>query len=125
MRQDQPRIADTDEPSPGTSAGDFQEGGLAPLSFSQRRLWFLEALHPGGTAYNVPQIIAIHGLLDVVALERSLARIVARHEALRTRVVLVDGEPMQLILDEMPLSLVRVQVEGQGEVAKLLDELMD
>ncbi|HEV8580106.1 MAG TPA: amino acid adenylation domain-containing protein [Thermoanaerobaculia bacterium] len=68
-----------------------------PLSFSQQRLWFLDRLKPAQPTYNVPALLLWEGDLDVPALERSLAAIVARHESLRTTFGVVDGEPVQVI----------------------------
>lgn len=69
----------------------------APLSFAQRRLWFLDQLEPGTAAYNIAGALRIVGQLDVPALDRSLNEIVRRHESLRTSFVIVDGEPTQVI----------------------------
>jgi aspartate racemase len=69
-----------------------------PLSFAQQRLWFLDQLMPGSPAYNLTMAVRIEGSLDVGALERSLAEIVRRHEALRTTFVMTDGQPKQLVL---------------------------
>jgi amino acid adenylation domain-containing protein len=68
-----------------------------PLSFAQQRLWFLERLGSGGAAYHIPVRLRLRGELDRTALARALDRIVARHEALRTTVAEVDGEPAQRI----------------------------
>jgi amino acid adenylation domain-containing protein len=70
--------------------------GNLPLSFAQRRLWFLDRLHPGMATYNIPTAIVLDGPLDVKALGDSLSEIVRRHEALRVTFALVDGEPVQL-----------------------------
>ncbi len=67
-----------------------------PLSSAQQRLWFLEQMGAGG-AYNVPRQVRLRGALDGAELGRALDRIVARHEALRTTFVAVDGEPRQRI----------------------------
>jgi acyl carrier protein len=84
-----------------------REAGL-PLSFAQQRLWFLDQLEPGSTAYNMPGAIRISGELEVGALERSLATVVRRHESLRTRFEERDGQPRQVIEAEVKLAL-RVQ----------------
>jgi len=68
------------------------------LSFSQQRLWFLDHLdHAAGAAYHLPLALRLTGSLDKAALQATLDRLVARHETLRTRFELVDGEPVQKI----------------------------
>src|SRR5687768_11937301 len=54
----------------------------ALLSAAQQRLWFLHQMDPGGAALTIPLLLRLHGPLDVPALERALAEIVRRHEAL-------------------------------------------
>ncbi|HVB38073.1 MAG TPA: amino acid adenylation domain-containing protein, partial [Vicinamibacterales bacterium] len=67
-----------------------------PLSHAQRRLWIIEQLAAGGpAAYNMPAAFLVHGPLDRNALAETFNRLTARHEALRTRFVEVDGEPRQ------------------------------
>ena len=73
------------------------EGAQAPLSFAQERLWFLDRLEPGTTAYNVPAALRLRGPLDVAALDRALEELVRRHEALRTVFLEVDGRPVQVV----------------------------
>ncbi|MDF0733008.1 amino acid adenylation domain-containing protein [Pseudomonas entomophila] len=70
---------------------------LAPLSFAQQRLWFLAQMEGGSAAYHICAGLRLRGELDVVALHEALDRIVARHEALRTRFVMHDGEAWQCI----------------------------
>ncbi|WP_433527969.1 amino acid adenylation domain-containing protein [Micromonospora sp. CA-263727] len=68
-----------------------------PLSAMQRRLWFLERLTPGTTAYLVPAAVRLRGPLDRAALRAVVADLVARHESLRTTVVERDGELVQVV----------------------------
>jgi len=67
-----------------------------PLSWAQQRLWFLDQLDPAaGAAYAMPAGLRLTGKLDRAALQATLDRVVARHEALRTTFVLEEGQPVQ------------------------------
>ncbi len=74
-----------------------ERGPRLPLSFAQQRLFFLAQMEEASRAYHVPWGLHLRGELDAAALRRALDRIVARHEALRTTFVLLDGEPVQRI----------------------------
>ena len=76
-----------------------------PLSFSQRRFWFLQKLDPELMAYNIPATFRITGALNVPALEQALGEIVNRHEILRTRIVEIDGQPLQENHSDVTLKL--------------------
>ncbi|WP_346182248.1 MupA/Atu3671 family FMN-dependent luciferase-like monooxygenase [Streptomyces osmaniensis] len=69
----------------------------APLSPGQERIWFLERLLPGRTAYNEIKAIRLDGPLDVPALRAALCGLVARHEGLRTVFREIGGEPRQVV----------------------------
>jgi len=76
-----------------------------PLSFSQQRLWLLDQLELDGTSYNIWNAVRLDGGLDVEALRRSLNEIVRRHEALRTTITAVGGEPVQVIAPSTDIKL--------------------
>jgi hypothetical protein len=78
---------------------------IFPASFAQRRLWFLDQWAPGSAAYHLPAALHLHGALDVAALQQSLDALIARHEALRTTFLLLDGQPAQQIQPPAPLAL--------------------
>ncbi|HSF38303.1 MAG TPA: amino acid adenylation domain-containing protein, partial [Thermoanaerobaculia bacterium] len=72
-------------------------GEPLPLSFGQERLWFLDRMTPGSSAYSMPSFLRLSGPLDVPALAGALAGLVRRHEALRTVFRARGGEPVQVV----------------------------
>ncbi|MFP4099132.1 amino acid adenylation domain-containing protein [Coleofasciculus sp.] len=76
-----------------------------PLSFAQQRLWFLDQLQPGLSAYNIATALRITGSLNIPALEQSLNEIVRRHEVLRTTFTTVNNQPFQCIAPSLTLTL--------------------
>jgi amino acid adenylation domain-containing protein len=65
----------------------------APLSYSQRSLWFLAQQAPDTSAYNLSFSARVHSAIDVGALRRALFSLVDRHAMLRTTYETVNGEP--------------------------------
>ncbi|MGK5533235.1 amino acid adenylation domain-containing protein [Streptomyces sp. URMC 129] len=76
-----------------------------PASFSQQRLWFLDQLNPGSAAYNVPGALRVTGPLDIGVWRRCVHEIARRHEALRTTFAEENGEPVQVVADDLPPQL--------------------
>jgi amino acid adenylation domain-containing protein len=83
-----------------------------PASYAQERLWFLDRLAPGGTAYNMPLALRIQGDVSQATLETVLGELVRRHETLRTTFGERDGQPVQLIVPPGPWTLPLVDLSG-------------
>jgi len=85
-----------------------------PTSFAQQRLWFLDQMTPGLTAYNVLSAVALSDSVDRLVLQRTLDEIARRHEALRTTFDLVDGRPVQSVGPARPIPLAFVDLTRVG-----------
>lgn len=96
---------------------------MIPLSFVQRRTWFLHQLE-GAETWNMSAAFRLTGPLEHAALVAAIRDVVDRHEVLRTTYVTDDdGEPYQRIL---PMAEASVQVPvvevAPDEVAGTIDE---
>ncbi|RKH08371.1 non-ribosomal peptide synthetase [Corallococcus sp. CA053C] len=92
--------------------------GRLPLSFAQQRLWLLDRLEPGSSAYTILAALRLMGPLHAKALVRSFHALHQRHETLRT-VFREDAEgPVQVVLPELPPSLTFVDLQGVPEASR-------
>src|SRR6266542_2521362 len=95
-----------------------------PLSFSQQRLWFLAQMEDISVTYHIPAALRLIGVFDRLALRQSLDAIFARHEALRSVFVAVEGEPhIELLPEEMGLPLIEHELRGESDAWEQLTQL--
>ncbi|UJD76475.1 non-ribosomal peptide synthetase [Photorhabdus luminescens] len=71
---------------------------VLPLSFGQQRLWFLAQFEGVSDTYHVPTALRLRGQLNLSAWQQALNRLFARHEALRSVFITVDGQPQVELL---------------------------
>ncbi|ALE77161.1 peptide synthase [Pseudonocardia sp. AL041005-10] len=72
---------------------------MIPLSFAQRRLWFVDRFEGPSATYNAAFALYLTGPLDVEALQRAFGDVLARHEVLRTVITEdADGVAHQRVL---------------------------
>ncbi|HEV8581216.1 MAG TPA: amino acid adenylation domain-containing protein [Thermoanaerobaculia bacterium] len=93
-------------------------GDFPPLSFAQRRLWFLAQVDPGNPVYNIANALRVRGRLQVAPLAAALREVVRRHEALRTTFPSEQGEPRQRIAPSLDLPLPVGDLSGLPRAAR-------
>jgi amino acid adenylation domain-containing protein len=103
-------------PSPPTEKPPASDPGDGPSweQLGQRALWLLQRWDPDSTAYQISRAARIRTRLDVAALDRAVATVVARHPALRTRLPGRDGQPDPVVDPAGPL-LVHQDVAGLSD----------
>ena len=87
-----------------------------PLSFAQRRLWFLNRMEGLSATYTIPFAVRLTGSLDFGAMEAALGDLVERHESLRTIFPDRLGVARQLII-EAYAARPRLEVTAVSEAA--------
>lgn len=98
----------------------LKERTRIPLSYAQQRLWYLYQLEGGGSsAYNMPMIFQLDGVLHVSYLKEAINIIIQRHEILRTIFKSKNGEPWQEILPKNNIELNPIKV-SQKELENLI-----
>ena len=108
------RIARSERPVDGLRHIPSREHGVAaPLSYTQRSVWFLDQLYPGNVAYNSPIAVRFSGRLDPNALEWSWNELLRRHDLLRTVFEPRAGDPVQ---DAKPFRPVRLRRTELGHL---------
>jgi amino acid adenylation domain-containing protein len=110
--------SELDEPEREESSEEI----VAPLTFAQQRLWLIDRFAPGTLAYNIPQSWTVNGALDLGAVREAVQLLAQRHGALRTRIELRHGEPVQVVADFVEIPLDFTDLSG---VAPEIDDEAD
>ena len=103
-------------------------GPMAPVSFGQERIWFLNQLVPGTPVHNIPFAVPLDYSPDISVLEQTLNEIIRRHDSLRTTFPARNGAPTQLIARSLRSFLTVVdltqlpQQEREVEAQRMLGE---
>ncbi|MGI5506253.1 MupA/Atu3671 family FMN-dependent luciferase-like monooxygenase [Lentzea sp. CA-135723] len=86
-----------------------------PATPAERRIWFLEQLHPGQRGYHEPKAIRFEGPLDEHALRGSMSRVIARHPALRSTFREIDGVPHRFVQSDVDVDCPVLDRTGRSE----------
>ncbi|MBS0180177.1 MAG: amino acid adenylation domain-containing protein, partial [Nitrospira sp.] len=92
---------------------------LFPMSFGQRRLWFLSQFEPDSASYNTAIAVRMKGALNRKIVLDCFTRIVDRHEILRTTFGSDNGEPVQIITATGRVALETGVVEPRTDAIRL------
>src|SRR5206468_1297656 len=96
------------------------------LSYAQQRQWFLAQLEGVSESYHIPMGLRLRGALNIKAWRRSLDRLVARHEGLRTVFVSEEGRPhVELLPATCGFTLIEHDLEEETEKEKRLAQLCE
>jgi amino acid adenylation domain-containing protein len=95
-----------------------------PLSYAQRRLWFLSQIGAAATAYHIPAALHLQGALDAARLETAFTHLLARHAVLSATLIPVGGEPMQWPQASQPIRLPVIEASGHTP-ASLSEQLRE
>ena len=110
-----------------TTADDAPpQGSLLPvhgerdlrLSFAQQRLWMLEQLGHGGTAYYIRTAFRLTGILEASILQKSIDEIVRRHEILRTTFRQKNDELIQIVAPQGNARIQRLDLRKLPEAQR-------
>lgn len=92
--------------------------GQAPASVGQEALWLIDQFAGGSAQYSMVFAFRLRGKLEVPALEWGLNQVIARHGALRTTFVDVNGRPQQVVADELLVHLKPELVPDEDEAVR-------
>ncbi|MEV6162418.1 amino acid adenylation domain-containing protein [Streptomyces sp. NPDC052052] len=91
----------------------FENELLHPLTQNQKALWFLRQLNPEGYAYNIGGAVEVRVALDPDLMFEAVRCLVARHPALRTNFLTVDGLPLQQVSSDRSVDVALFDVQDQ------------
>jgi amino acid adenylation domain-containing protein len=98
LRQAAGEVAPLEPPADLPVPGD---GELVPLSWQQRVIWYQSILDPGSPRYHFYALLHFDSAPELGPLREVLARQLARHPALRVRLVFQGGQPWQVVADSL------------------------
>jgi amino acid adenylation domain-containing protein/FkbH-like protein len=106
------------------SINDAEKKEYYALSSSQKRLYILQRIDHGSTAYNIPNVMTLTGEVDLQRLRGTFRKLIRRHESLRTSFLMAGGEPVQRVCGaadiEFDIEYYDVESKDQGRAGDFI-----
>ncbi|MBC8756864.1 amino acid adenylation domain-containing protein [Kordia sp. YSTF-M3] len=96
-----------------------------PVTSTQQRIWVLSQFEGSSKAYNISNVLALKGTLNISLLQKSIDLLIDRHESLRTFFKADEsGMLNQYILQnkQAKCSIKVHQIATQNDIPKLIDK---
>lgn len=107
----------------GLNLQSFQDGGCYPLTLNQKQVWSLNALNPGSLTHNLSTALRIKRPLCENTINNALNYIVDRQDVLKTRFKIVNGAPVQEIVQDLNYQISFIDIK-EDELLSTLHGLM-
>jgi len=85
-----------------------------PLTSVQKRVYFLQKMHPATTVYNNPGVYQLEREIETDRLAQIFQKILQRHEILRTSFGFVGQEVVQTVHEKVPFEIEELVVPEAG-----------
>ncbi|MFC8226200.1 amino acid adenylation domain-containing protein [Streptomyces sp. NPDC057287] len=96
-------------------------GARLPLSHAQERFWVLDRMDPGNREYLLPILVWLPSEVPAQVVREALARLVERHEVLRTRYGM-DAQGLAAVVEPRVPDALRTVETTPGQMADTLAE---
>lgn len=99
-----------------------EEKEYYPMSSAQKRIYLIQQMDPEAVTYNMPGDLKLTGEVRPDDLRAAIQAMIDRHEILRTQFLMIDGEPVQKILEHVEADFEYISSNEQDE--KLMIEFL-
>jgi amino acid adenylation domain-containing protein len=90
-----------------------------PLSSAQSGIYYFWQLEKESIAYNLSNIVELHGNINRDKINEILKNLINVHEIMRTSFHLINGEPVQRIHHQVEFEIEYYDIKGEGTEAEV------
>ncbi|MDO5556013.1 MAG: amino acid adenylation domain-containing protein, partial [Clostridia bacterium] len=94
------------------------------LTDQQREIWNIEQYYKNTTINNISGTLIIKQKVDFEKLRKSINIFVQKNDSFRTRILIKDGEPKQLIKENLQFSIKEENLINKDELNKIENEIV-